>query len=122
MCETVEVKEELLDDVPTRVIFWERLRGFEATAVSESPESDESEEFVDFGGESCSVGIGVATRSKGLRVRRIGPLLSILPYDPCEFAVSSSLFLGNVRAQFSHGIALFLSFSSYVLRKLESRL
>ena len=121
MCETVEVKEELLDDVPTRAIFWERLRGFEVTAVSESPESDESEEFVDFGGESCSDGMGIATRSKGLRVRRIGPLLSILPCDPCELAVSS-LFLGNVRAQFSHGIALFLSFSSYVLRKLESRL
>ena len=106
------MKEELLEDVPTRVMFGERLRGFEATAVSESPESDESEELVDFGGENSSVFMGIATRSKGFRVRRIGPPLSILLFDPCELLISSSLFLGSVRAQFSHGIALFLSFSS----------
>lgn len=121
MCEVVEVKEELLEDVPTRVRFWERRRGFDVTAASESPESEELEELVDFGGESSSVGTGTATRSYGLRVRRTGPLLSILLLDPCEFVEPSSLFFGNVRAQFSHGIALFLSFSSYVLRKLESR-
>lgn len=120
MCEIVEVKEELLEDVPTRVMFWECRRDFDVTAVSESPESEELEELVDFGGESSSVGTGTATRSYGLRVRRIGPLLSILLFDPCEFVESSSLFFGNVRAQFSHGMALFLSLSSYVLRKLES--
>jgi hypothetical protein len=39
--------------------------------------------------------------------RRIGPLLSILlAADP------SFVFLGRVSAQFSQGIALFLSFSS----------
>ena len=72
------------------------------------------------GGEGCSAGTDFATISKGLRVRRIGRLLSILPLS-CEFEASSSLFFGSVRAQFSHGIALFLSFSSYVFRKLESR-
>lgn len=44
--------------------------------------------------------------------------MSILPFD----CTSSLVFLGSVSAQFSHGIALFLSFSSYVFRKLESRL
>jgi hypothetical protein len=34
---------------------------------------------------------------------------------------SSFVLFGIVSAQFSHGIALFLSFSSYVLRKLKSR-
>lgn len=51
------MKEELLEDVPARARFWERRRGFEVTAVSES------EELVDFGGESCSAGTGIATRS-----------------------------------------------------------
>jgi hypothetical protein len=59
----VEVKEELLEDVPTRARFWERRRVFEVTAVSESPDSEESDELVDFGGESSSVGMGIATRS-----------------------------------------------------------
>ena len=44
MCEVVEVKEELLEDVPTRVRFWERRRCFDVTAASESPESEELEE------------------------------------------------------------------------------
>jgi hypothetical protein len=57
------VKEELLEDVPTRGRFCDRRRGFEVTAVSESPDSDEFEEFVDLGGESSSVGMGIATRS-----------------------------------------------------------
>jgi len=59
----VEVKEELLEDVPTLERFWERRRGFEVTAISESPNSDEFEELVDFGGESSSGGMGIATRS-----------------------------------------------------------
>jgi hypothetical protein len=76
----VEVKEELLEDVLTLARFSERRRGFEVTPISESPDSDEFEELADFGGESSSVGSGIATRSYGLRVRRIGPLLSILPF------------------------------------------
>ena len=96
------------------VLARERLvwRGREATAVSESPDS---EEVHDFGGEgSCAF----VTRSYGFRVRRIGPLLSTFPLPP---GLSSFVFFGSVRAQFSHGMARFLSFSSYVLRKLESR-
>lgn len=79
-------------------------------AISESEEVEELEESV-LGGE------GALIRSYGLRVRRIGPLLSILFVAGLSFVC-----FGRVSAQFSHGIALFLSFSSYVLRKLESRL
>jgi hypothetical protein len=103
------LKEELLEDVVARIKGCER--DLEVIAVSESEEEAE-----DLGGDNSS--IATETRSYGFRVRRIGPLLSILPFD----CASSLVFLGSVRAQFSHGIALFLSFSSYVFRKLESRL
>lgn len=88
-----------------------RERDLEVIAPSESEEEAE-----DLGGDSSS--IGTVTRSYGFRVRRIGPLLSILLLD----CASSLVFLGSVSAQFSQAIALFLSFSSYVFRKLESRL
>jgi hypothetical protein len=89
----VDLKEELLEDVPSRGIFWEG--------------ASESDELVDFGGDSSSR--GADTRSYGLRVRRIGPPFA---FGPREVAVFSTLFFGNVSAQFSHGMALFLSFSS----------
>jgi hypothetical protein len=57
VCEIVDSKEELLEDVPTRGRFWERRRGFELPAVPES------EELEDFGGDGCSTGMIVATRS-----------------------------------------------------------
>jgi hypothetical protein len=89
----------------------------------EGSRSDSSEsEGVDFG-EMSSILFKI--RSYAVLVRSIGPPLSNfplfvgLPDPPCD--VSSLVFLGSVRAQFSHGIARFLSFSSYVLRKLESR-
>jgi hypothetical protein len=91
------VNEDVLEEVPAR----DWVRGLEAIAVSESPES---EEVHDLGGEGSSVGI--VTRSKGFRVRRMGLLGSILPL------VSSFVFLGSVSAQFSQGMARFLSFSS----------
>jgi hypothetical protein len=114
VCETVELKDELLEDVPPRVRLRECLRecrsGLEEMACSESPDS---EEFEDLGGDASE---GMATRSYGLRVRRIGPLLSILPLDPVLPFVfdgePSFVFFGSVRAQFSQGMALFLSFSS----------
>ena len=86
------------------------------TAVSESPESEVS----DFGGDGSSGGDTI--RSYGFRVRRTG--LFVFSGLPCTPGVvgSSFVFLGSVKAQFSHGIARFLSFSSYVFRKLESRL
>jgi hypothetical protein len=114
------VKDELLDDVPTRR---DCRCGLVAMASPESSDSEELEESEDLGGDSSSVGIWRATRSYGLRVRRIGPLLSIWPLAACPFISSPSfVFFGRVRAQFSHGIALSLSFSSYVFRKLESLL
>jgi hypothetical protein len=103
------LKEELLEDVVARIKG--RDRDLEVIAASESEEEAE-----DLGGDNSS--IGQETLSYGFRVRKIGPLLSILPLD----CASSLVFLGSVSAQFSHGMALFLSFSSYVLRKLESRL
>ena len=110
----MELKDELLEDVPTRVKFRECLRecrsGFEDTAFSESPDS---EEFEDLGGEASA---GMATRSYGLRVRRTGPLVSSLPLSPVFPLVfeggPSFVFFGRVRAQFSQGMALFLSLSS----------
>ena len=102
--ETVELKDELLEDVPTRTRVRERLRRWVDLAVTAFSESEELEES-DLGGEGCSAGTEI--RSKTFRVRRIGPLLSILLVaDP------SLVFLGRVSAQFSQGIALFLSFSS----------
>lgn len=85
---------------------------------SESSESD----GVDLAEASSAI---VEMRSYALRVRSTGlplspfPLFIGLPGAPS--GICSFTFLGNVRAQFSHGMALFLSFSSYVFRKLESR-
>jgi hypothetical protein len=73
-------------------------------AFSESEEVLESFEEADLGGDGFSTTIDILLN--GLLVRRIGPLLSILPGD------ASFVFFGSVRAQLSHGIALFLSFSS----------
>lgn len=100
------MKEQLEEDVPTLIKVRERVRlwaGSLETALSDS----EEEEHSDFGGEGCSE--MTDTRSYILRVRRIGPLMSL-----CAAAESSFVeFLGGrVRAQFSQGIALFLSFSS----------
>jgi hypothetical protein len=85
-------------------------------AFSESDEDVEEDAFeeADFGGEGFSERMDILLN--GLRVRRTGPLLSTL------LGGTSLVFFGSVKAQFSHGIALFLSFSSYVLLKLESRL
>jgi hypothetical protein len=82
--------------------------------------SDSSEsEGGDLGGEGSSC--WSATRSYGLRVRSIGPLLSSLPFPTGGtlglVGDSSFAFFGNVRAQFSHGPG----FSLYVFLKLESR-
>lgn len=57
------MKEELLEDVPTRVKLRDWRRGCEVIAVSAVSESSDSEEFEDLGGEGSSVGIGTATRS-----------------------------------------------------------
>ena len=114
----VELKEEMLEEVPAlaKLREFERRWALVVIAVSESEGLDELE--ADFGGDGSSSGSMVReTRSYGLRVRRMGPLLSILFVENPSF-----VFFGRVRAQFSHGIALFLSFSSYVFRKLESRL
>lgn len=72
-------------------------------AFSES----EAEEQSDLGGDSWSCSIGIDILSYGFLVRRIGPLFSTVVGDPPSF-----VFLGRVSAQFSHGDALFLSFSS----------
>lgn len=107
------MNEELLEDVPARIRVRERVRrcvGRDVMAFSESEEWEDS----DLGGEGCSAETDI--RSYTFLVRRIGPLLSILlGIDP------SFVCLGRVSAQFSQGMALFLSFSSYVFRKLESR-
>lgn len=111
------MKEELLEEVSAREMLVSR-RGWEATAVSASKSSDS--EKSDLGGEGPAIGTGTGTftLSKALRVRRIGPLL----WNAAAVASESSLvLLGSVSAQFSHGMALFLSFSSYVLPKLDSR-
>jgi hypothetical protein len=89
----------------------------------EGSRSDSSEsDGVDFGDISSKQ---FEIRSYAFRVRRIGPPLSNFPLavglPDVPLVFSSIVFLGSVRAQFSHGIALFLSFSSYVFRKLESR-
>lgn len=65
----------------------------------------ESEDVADLGGDVSS--IGAETRSYGFRVRRIGLLTSVLAAGE-----SSLVCFGSVRAQFSQGIALLLSFSS----------
>ena len=100
----VELKDELLEDVPARIRVRERVRrcvGLDVIGFSESEEFEE----VDLGGDGCSAGTEI--RSYTFLVLRIGPLLSILLVaDP------SFVFLGKVRAQFSQGMALFLSFSS----------
>lgn len=55
----------------------------------------------------------------GWRVRRTGlPSSSVLGDDAAEFGLE--VCFGRVRAQFSHGIARFLSDSSYVLLNPES--
>lgn len=98
------MKDELLEDVPARIKVRERVLrcvGLDTMAFSESEELQES----DLGGEGCSAGTEI--RSQTFLVRRIGPLLSILLVDDPSF-----VFLGRVSAQFSQGMALFLSFSS----------
>jgi hypothetical protein len=98
------LKEELLEEVVARIKGGECLCDLEELAVSESEEDAE-----DLRGDGSSREAEADTRSYGLFVRRIiGALLSIFPFA----AESSFVFLGSVRAQFSHGIALFLSFSS----------
>jgi hypothetical protein len=72
-------------------------------AFSESEDEVELSEEADFGGDGFCTEILLY----GLRVLRIGPLLSNLS----KFA-PSFVFRGSVKAQFSHGMALFLSFSS----------
>jgi hypothetical protein len=89
----------LLEDVVARTMGYDRFDLLIVTAVSES------EEAADLGGDGSSM--GAITLSYGLRVRRIGPLQSIRLDGPSSF-----VFFGKVRAQFSHGIARFLSFSS----------
>ena len=109
----MELNEELLEEEPRRTRFRERVRlseGLLDTAFSESEELEDS----DLGGEGCSRGFKI--RSYGNLVRNGGTLVSALLVGE-----SSLVFFGMVSAQFSQGIALFLSFSSYVLRKLESR-
>jgi hypothetical protein len=98
------VKEPLLEDVSTQGLLASRC-GCEITAVSGSSDSEKS----DLGGEGPASGSGTATLSKGLRVRRIGPLLWNVPPVVSE---PSFVFFGSERAQFSQGMALFLSFSS----------
>ena len=100
------MKELFEEEVPTRIRVRERVRlcvDLLETAFSDSEELEHS----DFGGEGCST--ETETRSYILRVRRIGPLISLYVGDESSFV----LFLGgSVSAQLSHGIALFLSFSS----------
>lgn len=85
------------------------------SAFSESEEEleFEFEDVVDFGGDGFSDSVDICLIA--LRVRRTGAVLSTL------FG-SWLVRLGIVKAQLSHGEALFRSFSSYVRRKLESRL
>lgn len=107
------MKEELLLFVWTRTKVLDRVRRW-SDLLLEIAFSESEELAEDFGGEGCSE---TEMRSYAFLVRRIGPLFSKrLRTEP------SFVFLGRVRAQFSHGIARFLSFSSYVLRKLESLL
>jgi hypothetical protein len=66
------LKEQLLDEVPTRIRVRERVRlcvGLLETALSDSDELEHS----DLGGDSVDNEI----RSYILRVRRIGPLISL---------------------------------------------
>lgn len=114
VCEVVELKEELLDDVPARAFSEGRRCGFEVTV-------SESEEEVDFGGESCSGVIDSATLLYGLRVRRIGTLSSTFPSPACETDAPSLLF-GRVKEQFSQGLMNFLTSASYVFWKFKFRL
>ena len=85
-----------------------RIKGRECRcdliAASESEEEDEE----DLGGHGSSRGAEEDTLSYGNVVRRTGPLISTCPFVDG----SSFVFLGSVSAQFSHGMALFLSFSS----------
>jgi hypothetical protein len=131
------VKEELLEDVSAlgsrRAAGFEGLVAFDASVVvvtfsfaiavstSTSLSGSSDSEKSDLGGDGPAIGAVPATftLSNALRVRRMGPLLCNGP----PLASGSSLVLrGSVSAQFSQGMALFLSFSSYVLPKLESRL
>lgn len=121
MCEREESKEvdELLEEVPLRFSSVEGRLGLESMFLSDSPESEESS-ACDFGGDGASP--AKLTRSYALRVRRTGPPLSAFLDCPVGVVGSCSfVFLGRVRAQFSHGMARFRSFSSYVFLKLESR-
>lgn len=81
----------------------ERLRVWEGLLVIALSDSELEES--NFGGE-------FEIRSYTFRDRRIGPLAPLCG----EGEFGSVLVLGGkVRAQFSQGIALFLSFSSHVL-------
>ena len=95
-------------------------RGSGAITVSVPISGSSDSEKSDLGGDgpATSAGMDTATLSNALRVRRIGPLLCNAPPSPSD---SSLVLLGSVSAQFSQGMALFLSFSSYVLPKLDSR-
>lgn len=101
----MELNEEPEEDVPCRLKVVEPDRLWEGLLVIALSESEEDS---DLGGDGSL--FRLETRSYGLRVRRIG-LLGASNFD---FRVSSpfSVFGGKVSAQFSHGIARFLSFSS----------
>lgn len=99
----MEVKEEPLEDVAARARFLEGVRLCECLSGRVS----ESDEDADLGGDGSIRGsVALDTLSNGLRVRNIGPFVSNL------LCMLSFVFFGSVSAQFSHGIALFLSFSS----------
>lgn len=73
-------------------------------AFSESEDDVDASDEADLGGDGFSTNLDILLN--GLRVRRVGLSLSTL-LDGTSF-----VFFGSVNAQFSHGIALFLSFSS----------
>jgi hypothetical protein len=88
-----------------------RFKALLAPEWSLSDSSDSNEE--DFGDVLPGA---TETLSYGLRVLNIGlPLSPLLPFSVFAGTASgicSFTFFGKVKAQFSHGIALFLSFSS----------
>lgn len=100
----------LAREVTEAVVAVRRWTGRGRPGPDSSSEVREDEAWED-GGEMVSM--PGKTRAQGARVRRVGPR-SGLELGPDSFPLSWRL--GSVRAQFSHGPARRVTYSSYVLR------
>jgi len=105
LCEVVELKEELEDEVVARISVRERARRWEGRCKDAACSESEDREESDLGGEASSCETEI--RSYGFRVRRGGVMSSSL-VDP------GSVLFGRVRSQPSQGRALLRSKSSQV--------